>query len=49
MLHVTDTSWEGECAEFMEHIRFGHQPAAGLCDPRAALRVVERINKGPGA
>ena len=42
---IADTSWEVEFAEFVEDIRLGRQPAAGLCDARAALQVVEHIYK----
>ena len=30
-------------AEFLEDIRLGRQPAAGLADAQAALRVVEKV------
>ncbi len=42
---IADTSWEAEFAEFVEDIRRGRQPAAGLHDAQAALQVVERIYK----
>ena len=38
-----DTSWNAEFAEFLEDIRLGRAPAAGLADARAALVVVEKI------
>jgi predicted dehydrogenase len=38
-----DRSWEIEFAEFVEDIRLGRQPAAGLADARAALEVVEAV------
>jgi predicted dehydrogenase len=38
-----DASWDVEFAEFLDDIRLGRQPAAGLADARAALAVVERI------
>jgi predicted dehydrogenase len=38
-----DQSWEIEFAEFLEDIRLGRQPAAGLEDARAALQVVEEV------
>lgn len=38
-----DRSWEIEFAEFLEDIRLGRQPAAGLDDARAALEVVEAV------
>jgi predicted dehydrogenase len=40
---MPDTSWDVEFAEFVEDIRLGRQPAAGLNDARAALEIVERI------
>jgi predicted dehydrogenase len=45
---ISDTSWELEFAEFVQDIRLGRQPAAGLCDAQAALQVVERIYKASG-
>jgi predicted dehydrogenase len=45
---IADTSWEVEFAEFVDDIRRGRQPAAGLRDAQAALQVVERIYKGSG-
>jgi predicted dehydrogenase len=44
----SDTSWEVEFDEFLQDIRFGRQPAAGLCDAQGALQVVERIYKASG-
>jgi predicted dehydrogenase len=38
-----DTSWSVEMAEFIEDIRIGRAPAAGLADALAALAVVEQI------
>jgi predicted dehydrogenase len=38
-----DESWTLEFAEFLEDIRAGRAPAAGLADARAALVVVEAI------
>lgn len=38
-----DRSWEIEFAEFLEDIRLGRQPAAGLDAARAALEVVEAV------
>ena len=38
-----DRSWDREFAEFVEDIRLGRQPSAGLEDARAALAVVEKI------
>ena len=40
---MPDTSWDVEFAEFLEDIRLGRQPAAGLSDARAVLQVIERI------
>lgn len=38
-----DRSWALEFAEFVEDIRTGRSPAAGLADARAALAIVEEI------
>jgi len=38
-----DDSWALEFAEFLEDIRLGRTPSAGLADARAALAVVEAI------
>lgn len=38
-----DDSWEVEFGEFIEDIRLGRAPAAGLGDARAALEIVETI------
>ena len=40
---MADDSWETEFAEFVRDIELGRQPAPGLGDAQAALRVVERI------
>ncbi len=40
---MADDSWEFEFAEFLEDIRLGRPPAAGLPDALAALEVVEKI------
>jgi predicted dehydrogenase len=45
---MADTSWEVEFAEFVEDIRLGRQPAAGLRDAQAVLQVVERIYEVSG-
>ena len=37
-----DTSWALEFSEFLEDIRLGREPAAGLDAARATLSVVER-------
>jgi predicted dehydrogenase len=39
---MADDSWETEFAEFVRDIELGRQPAPGLADAQAALRVVER-------
>jgi len=38
-----DESWAIEFAEFLEDIRLGRMPSAGLADARAALVVVEAV------
>jgi predicted dehydrogenase len=38
-----DDSWQVEFAEFLEDIRLGRTPAAGLADARAALTIVEKV------
>ncbi len=38
-----DASWRAEWAEFLEDIRLGREPAAGLRDAQAALEVIGRI------
>jgi predicted dehydrogenase len=43
-----DTSWAVEFAEFVEDIRCGRPPAAGLSDAQAVLQVIERIYEGSG-
>jgi len=45
---LPDSSWPIEFAEFIEDIRLGRQPAAGLKDARAALEIVEKIYKESG-
>jgi predicted dehydrogenase len=42
-LSARDDSWAAELAEFYQDIALGRQPAPGLADAMAALRVVERI------
>lgn len=37
-----DNSWEVEFSAFLEDIRLGREPSAGVADAQAALRVVER-------
>lgn len=43
-----DGSWAVEFAEFLEDIRLGRQPSAGLADAHAALGIVEKIYRGSG-
>ncbi len=43
-----DESWRLEFEEFLEDIRLGRPPAAGLADARAALSVVEQIYRQSG-
>ena len=38
-----DNSWNMEFSEFLDDIRLGREPAAGLADARAALVVVETV------
>ena len=38
-----DNSWAAELADFYQDVALGRQPAPGLADAMAALRVVERI------
>jgi predicted dehydrogenase len=38
-----DESWAAELADFYQDVALGRQPAPGLSDAMAALRVVERI------
>jgi predicted dehydrogenase len=40
---MPDDSWATEMAEFIEDVRHGREPAAGLPDAAAALAVVARI------
>jgi predicted dehydrogenase len=40
---MADDSWEVEFAEFLEDIQHKRQPAAGLADAHAALKIVEEI------
>jgi predicted dehydrogenase len=41
-----DRSWDLEFAEFLEDIRLGREPAAGLEAARAALAIVEAVYAG---
>jgi predicted dehydrogenase len=43
-----DQSWQLEFAEFLEDIRLGRTPAAGLADARAALAVVDEVHRQSG-
>jgi predicted dehydrogenase len=45
----SDRSWEMEFAEFVDDIRLGRSPAAGLTDAHAALRIVEEVYRQSGA
>jgi predicted dehydrogenase len=45
---MPDNSWATEMAEFVEDIRQGREPAAGLHDAMAALAVVARIYAASG-
>lgn len=40
---MADDSWEREFAEFLEDIRLHREPAAGLKDAVAVLRIIEKI------
>jgi predicted dehydrogenase len=44
-----DRSWELEFEQFLEDIRLNRQPAAGLSDARAALAVVDEIQRQSGS
>jgi len=43
-----DQSWALEFAEFLEDIRLGREPVAGLADARAALAIVEEVHRQSG-
>jgi predicted dehydrogenase len=45
---MADNSWETEMVDFMEDIRSGREPSAGLPDAVAALAVVAKIHKDSG-
>ncbi|TAK75518.1 MAG: Gfo/Idh/MocA family oxidoreductase, partial [Gammaproteobacteria bacterium] len=45
---MEDDSWEVEFKEFLEDIKHQRQPAAGLHDAYAALKIVEKIYKDSG-
>jgi hypothetical protein len=40
---MEDDSWAVELAELIEDIRLDREPAPGLADALAVLRIVERI------
>jgi predicted dehydrogenase len=40
---MADDSWNVEFAEFIEDIRLMREPAVGLRDAHAVLRVIEQI------
>lgn len=43
-----DRSWELEMEEFLEDIRLGRPPAAGLPEARACLAIVEQVYEASG-
>ena len=45
---MADDSWEMEFREFLDDIRLGRQPAAGIADAQAALRVIEKVYEESG-
>jgi predicted dehydrogenase len=45
---TADDSWEAEFAEFLQDLKLGRQPSAGLADAQAALNIVEKIYKESG-
>lgn len=45
---MADDSWGFEFAEFLDDIRLDRQPAAGLNDAVAALRIIQTIYEGSG-
>jgi predicted dehydrogenase len=45
---MADNSWAVEMAEFVEDIRLGREPSAGLADAIAALEIVTRIYQESG-
>jgi len=45
---MADDSWEAETSEFLEDIRLGRQPAAGLDDAVAVLEIVEKVYRMSG-
>lgn len=45
---MADNSWEVEMGEFLEDIRLGREPSAGLNDAICALEVIDKIYKDSG-
>jgi len=45
---MLDDSWDVEFAEFLEDIKLGRTPAAGLADAHAALSIVDHIYRESG-
>jgi predicted dehydrogenase len=45
---MDDNSWEVEMAEFFEDIRLDREPAAGLRDAQAALKIIESVYRESG-
>lgn len=45
---TADNSWDVEMAEFLEDIRLGRKPAAGLQDAVAVLDIVDKIYRESG-
>jgi predicted dehydrogenase len=45
---MADDSWQFETREFIDDIKLGRSPAAGLDDAIAALEIVEKIYKASG-
>jgi len=43
-----DASWEYEFKEFLEDIRLGRKPSAGLEDAKAALEIIEKVYEESG-
>ena len=43
-----DASWENEFKEFLEDIRLGRKPSAGLEDARSALEIIEKVYEESG-
>jgi predicted dehydrogenase len=45
---MADDSWQAEFAAFLEDIRLGRDPAPGIADAQAALRVAEEVYREAG-